>query len=337
MKTLLKSLNSFKEKLGFWTTVAMSNLFLVFYKVFSESKLQNVTIQTVDNRRKYISFSWLGNYYSGNRESFIEWFSNVLASIAIINEFELDVNYSFFNNNEKRVRSKKILKLDLNRNINIFIMFNRTDKVNREFRTDSLHTNFQNLLRYMVQMFLLYERKYIDRTQNYDSVKDVIDSIYSESSEASNSININKFTKLVNNSFPKYISIKFPIISEFKDEDIMQSLYFMAKSFKEKIRKIDKDYIAEVDDALSTFNDLDNENIEGFLSGRYRQMKIADLNEKIERLRSQPSSSSAANSREEMIERLQRELEQELEDNENNLPYDKIFAKGISSYKKFKK
>ena len=312
-------------------------MFLVFYKVFSESKLRNVTIQTIDNRRKYISFSWLGNYYTGNRHSFVEWFSNVLASIVLINEFELDVNYSFFNNNEKRIRSKKLLKLDLNRTINIFIMFNRIDKVNREFRTDSLHTNFQNLLRYMIQIFLLYEKKYIRNTQNYDSVKDVIDSIYSESSEASNSINITKFTKLVDHSFPRYMSVKFPIISEFKDEDIMQSLYFMSSSFKEKIKKVNKEYIAEVDDALSTFNDLDNENIEGFLSGRHRQMKIDELNERIERLRAEPSSSSAANSREEMIERLQREMEQELEDNENNLPYDKIFAKGLSSYKKFKK
>lgn len=133
------------------------------------------------------------------------------------------------------------------------------------------------------------------------------------------------------------MSVKFPIISEFKDEDIMQSLYFMSSSFKEKIKKVNKEYIAEVDDALSTFNDLDNENIEGFLSGRHRQMKIDELNERIERLRAEPSSSSAANSREEMIERLQREMEQELEDNENNLPYDKIFAKGLSSYKKFKK
>lgn len=260
-----------------------------------------------------------------------------MSAAALIDDYDLDIEVSNVNLREKRKRKTNVLKLDFNEKINIFILFNKNDKLNRVFLSDGVHNNFQNLLRFLVQLYLLYDKEGISKTQNYKSIKDVINAAYSESVQGSNAININKFSNLINSDYPHYMSVKFPVTSDLDDEDIADTLSLLSNSFKDKIKKLDKKYLAEIDDALSAFNSLDNENIEGFLSGRYRNMEINELQNKVDNLINTPGTSSESSKKEELISALEDEIERQLRQNESGLPYDKIFAKGISTYKKFKK
>lgn len=298
-------------------------------------KAENVTIINI-NGKKAIKFSWNQFYYNGTRSEFVEWYSKFLSAALLVNDFDLSLNGTITRNNKKMRVNKTVLKLDENSSspITIFVLFegSTNNKFNRIFHMPK----YSNLMKFLIQFYFLYDSKYIENGQlnAYKNLKEVVYAIYSETKEGSHPLDMKKFVELLCKQYPKLIDITFPIFSDLDDDEILQGLTLATNNLSSKLKLLNKKYLGDAGDALNDYEDL---GVLDYVSQRNRQRDIQNLTNAIDEIYARPTTSSRLDEIDEQIADIEHQIQQLLNDNLNNAPYDDVFAKGLSKYHNLKK